>query len=235
MVMHLENIKKNVVIKVEIPEEDYKILSKIAKSKGYTLTNDYIREILIDAAEKGENMQLNKESIDQLSRKIEKTVQDLLNPFTQKIDELSSRIADLIESIEKDKEEKEEKPSPKEQKEEEIKTKKKTAIDILKEQGVIFSSEVQWLRNPDAYFKKLESSGAVVLYLDNERIALDREYWNRFKAKLDTIAIKDPKEVEELIMSEFGENGGKLFNILVKKGVVYYDEDLKAWTTSNDM
>ncbi|MGC8572978.1 MAG: hypothetical protein C0172_00700 [Caldisphaera sp.] len=225
------NSKKNVVIKIEIPEEDYKILSKIAKAKGYSLPNDYIRELIISSVEKGnaEQAQINKELIETISKRIERLMQDLLNPFTQKIDDLSSRIADLVESIE---ETKVEKPQQLQQKEE-AKSKKKTAIDILKEQGVIFSDEVQWLRNPDAYFKKLESSGAIVLYFDDERIALDKDYWDRFKSKLMTIAIRDAKEVEDLLASDFGENGGKLFNKLVKKGMVFYDEDMKSWSLSS--
>lgn len=191
MVGNLEENKKAIVVKVEIPEEDYKILTK--------------------------------DIVDQLSKKIEKIVQDLMNPYTQKIDQLSTKIADLIETIEESKEEK-----PIQQKEEE-KPKKKTAIDILKEQGVIFSEAVQWLRNPEAYFKKLESSGAIVIDLDNEKIALDKEYWNRFRAKLETIGIRDPKEVEDILVSDFGENGRKLFYKLSKKGKAYYDEDSHTW------
>ncbi|MGC8566497.1 MAG: hypothetical protein ACP5I6_03020 [Caldisphaera sp.] len=220
------NSKKNVVIKIEIPEEDYKILSKIAKSKGYSLPNDYIREIIILSAEKGnlEENQINKELIDNITKRIERVVQDLLNPFTQKIDELSSRIADLEERIE-GKEEKEGVQEEKEVKQQ----KKKTAMDVLKDQGVIFSDSVQWLRNPDAYFKKLESSGAIVLTLDNEKIALDKDYWNRFKEKLETIGVKDSREVEDILGSSFGENGAKLFSILSRKGMVYYDEDSRYW------
>jgi|BEDMetMinimDraft_2_1075160.scaffolds.fasta_scaffold00745_3 tRNA(His) 5'-end guanylyltransferase len=231
MVKRLEiNSKKNVVIKLEIPEEDYKILSKIAKSKGYSLPNDYLRELIISSVEKGnvEQSQLNKELIETISKRIERVMQDLLNPFTQKIDDLSSRIADLVESIEETKIEKSQQPLQKE----EPKSKKKTAIEILKEQGVIFSDDVQWLRYPDAYFKKLESSGAIVIYLDNERVALDKDFWDRFRSKLATIAIKDPKEVEDLLASDFGENGSKLFNKLVKKGLVFYDEDMKSWNLS---
>jgi len=231
MVKRLEiNSKKNVVIKLEIPEEDYKILSKIAKSKGYSLPNDYLRELIISSVEKGnvDQSQLNKELIETISKRIERVMQDLLNPFTQKIDDLSSRIADLVESIEETKIEKSQQPLQKE----EPKSKKKTAIEILKEQGVIFSDDVQWLRYPDAYFKKLEGSGAIVIYLDNERVALDKDFWERFRSKLGTIAIKDPKEVEDLLASDFGENGSKLFNKLVKKGLVFYDEDMKSWNLS---
>ena len=226
---------KKVVIKVEIPEDDYKVLSKIAKSSGYSLTVDFIKDAILSLAESGEKNISKREITEYISRRIEKVVQDLLNPFTQKIDSLSSRIAELeemMESIGGGKEEHQYKHQP----ERETKPqKRRTALEVLKEQGIIFSESVQWLRSPEAYFKKLEAGGAVVLNIDDEKVAMDREYWERFKAKLETIAIREPKEVEDILVSEFGENTSRLFEKLSKKGLVYYDDDLNFWLVSEEI
>ncbi|MCE4608402.1 MAG: hypothetical protein F7B61_05540 [Caldisphaeraceae archaeon] len=226
---------KKVVIKVEIPEDDYKVLSKIAKSSGYSLTVDFIKDAILSLAESGEKNISKREITEYISRRIEKVVQDLLNPFTQKIDSLSSRIAELeemMESIGGGKEEHQYKHQP----ERETKPqKRRTALEVLKEQGIIFSESVQWLRSPEAYFKKLEAGGAVVLNIDDEKVAMDREYWERFKAKLETIAIREPKEVEDILVSEFGENASRLFEKLSKKGLVYYDDDLNFWLVSEEI
>jgi len=231
---------RKVIIKVEIPEDDYKVLSKIAKSSGYSLTVDFIKDAILSLAESGEKNISKKEITEYISRRIEKVIQDLLNPFTQKIDSLSSRIAELeemIENIEGGKEEhQKEEYQYERQPEREVKQqKRRTALEILKEQGIIFSESVQWLRSPEAYFKKLEAGGAVVLNIDGEKVAMDREYWERFKAKLETIAIREPKEVEDILVSEFGENASRLFKKLSKKGLVYYDDDLNFWLVSEEI
>ena len=231
---------RKVIIKVEIPEDDYKVLSKIAKSSGYSLTVDFIKDAILSLAESGEKNISKKEITEYISRRIEKVVQDLLNPFTQKIDSLSSRIAELeemIENIEEGKEEHQKEEYQYERRpEKEVKQqKRRTALEILKEQGIIFSESVQWLRSPEAYFKKLEAGGAVILNIDGEKVAMDREYWERFKAKLETIAIREPKEVEDILVSEFGENASRLFEKLSKKGLVYYDDDLNFWLVSEEI
>jgi len=49
---------------------------------------------------------------------------------------------------------------------------RRTAMDILREQRFIIESEVQHLRNRDAFFRRLEAEGTIILETNKGRVAM---------------------------------------------------------------
>lgn len=101
---------------------------------------------------------------------------------------------------------------------------KKTAIEILTEQGVIFESEVK-LRDPDAFFNKLEREGAMIINTEKERIALSREFFEEFQNKIKQIHSSDKEETA----SKLETREAKLFRKLVEEGLAIYNSEIKGW------
>ena len=227
-----------VVIKLVIDYDDYKLLEAEAKREGYYIVSDYVRELIKRHLKSGgrgleglELKELSRELYTQLAKRLEKLIVDLLNPFTGKIDNISSQLAELIERIDSLAAKRglvEEKAITEEKKV--VKARKgQTAIERLKSQGVIFLEDVKWMKAPEKFFQKLEREGAVVFNLEDDKIAVDKDFWDKFNQALENISTKDPDDVEALITAELGEQAGKLFKKLLGSGIVYYDEDLSKW------
>ncbi|WP_157042904.1 hypothetical protein [Sulfuracidifex metallicus] len=141
---------KTIILKLS--DDEYRKLEEDARKEGFVLISDYIRHILLS-----DSVQDNLQSY----QKIERKVQDMINPFTQQIDDLKRRLADAIERID-EMEELVKKPSiegtTEKKKDEEGQTKKKTIVDILKERKVLYENEMK-ARDPSAIINKLRSTG----------------------------------------------------------------------------
>ncbi|MEM0304513.1 MAG: CopG family transcriptional regulator [Saccharolobus sp.] len=224
-------------ILVRVTDEEYKELEERAKKEGYVLVTEYVKSLILSSS--GTSIQFSQSDIQsQVLSRIEKKVQDMINPFTSQIEELKSKIANLTERIELLEGKLDHtKGSPKEiekksQKNYEGKytTKteqqqaKKTAIDILREQGVIFESELK-LNNPDAFFDKLERQGAIVITTDSERIAIDSNFMEEFKRKISEIHTSDEVEAQKFLSKQ----DYKLFQKLRQDSLIYFDADTKTW------
>ena len=216
-----------VVIKVELDEDVYRKLLDRARSSGYALVVDYVRDLLYRVAEGG----FGEGGFDRVGevivKRVERVVSDLVNPFTGKIDEVSRRLAELIEKLESS-EEAAEKPSVDYGRVQRGQH-RMGALDRLKVQKVVFWDDVSWMKAPERLFMKLEREGAIVFEVSGEKVAVDRDFWDEFVRVVEGIGVRDPDESSILVASSLGDKAASLFKRLVKAGLAYYDEDLGHW------
>ncbi|MCG2909614.1 MAG: hypothetical protein RXR59_02345 [Sulfolobus sp.] len=220
------------IISIKLSDDEYKLLEERAKKEGYVLLSEYIRAVLLGEESNNSTPTTTKLSEDillQISNKVEKKLMDYINPFTSQIEDLKKKIAELtekIEELEEIKKGQKQQPPQEETKikrQQETKT-KKTAIDILKEQGAVYESELK-LKDPDAFFNKLEHEGARIIYTERERIAVDPQFLDEFKKKVQEIHTSDQEEAA----SKLDPKQAKLFKKLVSDGIIIFDAELKGW------
>ena len=182
--------------------------------------------------------------VDTIVKRVERRLQDIINPWTAKIDSLSARIAEVIERIEdvekrveklenqlSQLQEKERTTQPYYQPQAEKRARRRTAIERLREQGVVFEHEVQWLRDRDAFFERLKREGALVLAVGGERIAIDREFWESFREKVEMMPTANDDEIRVLLTKQQYE----LFKKLKEAGLVYFDATKRVWRFTEDI
>ncbi len=224
---------KTLVIK--LTDEEYKQLEEEANKQGFAILSYYIKYKLLSQSpsdgisSSGSNV--NSQTIEEITRKLERKIQDMVNPFTAEVENLKQRIADLSEKIDKMESEKNEEVETKHEKRQYSQQpsgeKKKTVMDILKSQGAIYESEVK-LKNPDLFFEKIEKQGGKVLYTEKERIAVDIDFFNNFVRKLSDIHTPDDVEAQKYLTKQ----EHKLFQKLRQLGIIYFDNTAKAWKLS---
>lgn len=240
----MERGKKRVVLKIELDEEEYRDLEAVARSMGYELPTHLI-ESLVRGMIRGQLRpgQAPAASMDaeQLARRLRRTIEDLLNPYTAKIDEIARKIGQLIELVEGLTEgqaphaQAEAQPPARPARREsyayeERSPRRRSAMDRLREEGILLSSEARWINDPERFFSSLERRGAKVLRLGRDKfVAVHPEFWERFVRVLSETAVRDNSEVESLLDSSMGPAAVKLFRLLVQEGLAYYDEDEAAW------
>ena len=206
-------------------DDEYKQLEEKAKKEGYTLVSDYAKKVLLSPMPTQETLMNNIET--EVTRKLERKIQDLLNPFTAQIVDLRKRTAEIIEKLDNmtgEENKKKEEEAQKEKSGEQKRGGRKKAIEILEEQEIVFESELK-IRDPDPFFRRLELDGAKVLYLENERVAMTQKFYNDFIGKLKEIKTADPKETE----NKLNDKQAKLFRKLVQEAMVYYDAEKQSW------
>lgn len=175
----------------------------------------------------------------QLTRRL----QDLLIPYTGKLDDLNRSVAELVERMEKLEDrvrELAEKPAPPapstpprvvERRGEARGYARKgggtrpTAIERLRQQGVVFQTDLTWLNNPPAFFEKLRREGAVVIRLQEGYVAVDPEYWQRLERTLTQLSEPDLEEAARKLPDPMD----RLFKALVDNELAYYDNMTKRW------
>ena len=178
-------------------------------------------------------------------RRLERRIQDMINPWTAKVDSLSSKLAELVERLEALEEKVNElehrreaaPPQPPIQRErggghgyqavggQERRTRRRSAIERLREQGVVFEHDAQWLRDRNAFFERLRREGALVFEIGGERVAVDPEFWERFREKLAELPTANDEEARFLL----GKQHYDLFRKLKEAGVIYFDAGEKRW------
>ncbi len=110
--------------------------------------------------------------------------------------------------------------------------KKRTAIDILKEQGVIFESSIaRKLKDPNSFFNKLKKEGALIIETDTQRIAVDPGFWENFLDKLESISSYD----EEFVKKTMNPREYELFEELRLNGLVYFDRTKNKWVLLEEL
>ncbi len=220
-------------IVVELSDEEYRELERLAKERGYSLVARFVKEVILETI-KGERVEAAPD-LERLYSRLERRVQDLINPFTAKVDEVLRRTAELhsrVEELEQrmtglEERLKEEKPrAPR-------RGRRKSATERLREQGAVFEEDVQWLRNRDAFFDKLRREGALILETQTGRVAVDPEFWRRFVSRLSRIRSKSEDEILGKGMLSAQEY--RLFNKLKSSGLIYYEEDKKRWAVVEDL
>ncbi len=169
-----------------------------------------------------------EEWLESLLAKVDRKVQDLVNPYTAKVDELMRKIAELYERIEHvETEIKDIKKKLGEQRTyTQRKIERKSGIERLREQGVVFESELGRLRNRDAFFDYLSRQGAKIINVRGERVAIDPEFWDKFKRKVfDELSTSNEDEIKLLLTKQ----EYKLFIRLKESGLIYYDSTVRKW------
>jgi len=190
------------------------VKSVLAESIEKTLTSSNVIEVKGDV-------------VDKVVQRVERKVMDIINPFTAKVDNVASKLADLIERIEilEERVKKLEEEFKRVREQAIQKHHRRTAIDRLKERGVVFESELRWLRDRDAFFERLRRDGAIILDVKGERIAVYPSFWSKFKDKVEKLPTAIDDEIKVLLRDvEY-----KLFSKLREAGLVYYDASKRAW------
>jgi predicted RNase H-like nuclease (RuvC/YqgF family) len=168
-----------------------------------------------------------------------KSVIDAINAYTGKIDEMNRRLSHIIELLEDlaarvqnlEDEVSNALRSPRQARPEERKEPRRSAIDILKDQKVMFESDIaSKIRNRDAFFDKLRRSGAVVLELAKERVAVDPGFFAEFKRKVENLSVSS----DEALQKELGKVEVKLLKVMMNSGVAYFDGVKKKWVIDVD-
>lgn len=221
------------VVAVKLSDEEYVELERVARERGYTMVAEFVKDVILDLlkGERGET----PPSLERLYSRLERKVQDLVNPFTAKIDDVLRRTAELQSKVEEleqritglEERLRGERPRPARRE------RRKSAIERLKEQGAVFETDVRWLRNRDAFFEKLRREGALILDTSEGRIAVDPEFWRRFLARLSRL--KSRSEDEILGKGMLNAQEYRLFKALKSSGLVYYEEEKKRWAAVEDL
>jgi len=231
------------IVTIKLTDEEFNQLKSRAAARGFESISEYMKSLALsehkpieaqvlpqkEAKEKAEEGS-SKER--ELVQSIARAVQDIVNPFTAKIDELARSVAELRERIEKLEEAVQKGAHEAEARPEAARPSKAgrgaTAIERLSIEGVVFQSELTWLKNPKAFFDKLKREGAVVIELEGEYIAVDPEFWDKFQSKLSGTNERDPAKVAKSLP----EKMASLFKKLLSEGKVVYDSEEGVWRAS---
>jgi uncharacterized protein YoxC len=106
------------------------------------------------------------------------------------------------------------------------KSSKKRAIEILRERKVRCVSEMRGARNPEAVIESMKREGAVVVRTEGDTCAVDPEFWDEFKRRLNEV--KSPND-EEVLSKLRDERMKRLFQLLRRAGALYLDNKSKSW------
>jgi hypothetical protein len=167
-------------------------------------------------------------------------LEDLINAYTSKADQVLQRLSQLVEAFEALSEKldrvaealskqqvlgrAEEKPGVSEKS---AKREKTTVCEVLGRQLVLLESEiVDKIRNRDAFFSAIESKcGDIVIEGLKERIAVEKGFWQQFLDKLSKIDTSDDDKIKkQLDPLEF-----KLFKALKESVHIVYSTTEKKW------
>ncbi len=226
-------------ILISIDDNTYRKIKEQAAVKGYSSIEQYIEHILRTHVEAPTIESTQQKDIgrliDKYVAKIERKIMDIINPYTSKMDEAKREIASLYEAIESIKEKiadiegkiKELEEHQQSRARQQYPEKRKTAIEILREQKVFYESLLSnRIRNRDTFFRKLENEGAVILNIEGERVAIDPEFWRIFTEKIDSIWSSSDAAIKKVLSSRQEQ---ELFEKLRKANMIIYDNSLKKW------
>lgn len=210
-------------VTIELDNDTYRKLVEKAEAEGYTMLKDYILYIIKKSLEE---IPVDAESIfTKLKTKIMRLVQDEVNKYSSILTEVRNQIADLYEKIDslnkiiEELKKTEQTPVIKQ------KTMKKTGIERLREEKIVFESNLPKYIQGDRFFKYLEREGAIILPL-KERVAIDPSYWSLFKRIVfEELSSDDEEEIRE----KLGKPGYELFIKLRDETLIYYDPKKKKW------
>lgn len=222
------------VILIRVDDKIYEELEKRAKAGGLLTVAEYIRSLILkelgSAQREEEERRAYGTLMEKLTNIVERRIQDRINPFTSKIDELARKLSEIVERVEaledRVNELVERASVQREIKKEKKVVTKKSAIDILKEQKVIYEHEIVGkIRDRDSFFAKLAREGARILELKDERVALDLDFLSKFSEKLKRLQTQNEDEIKK-VLDPVEE---QLFKKLKESALVVYNSSLKQW------
>ncbi|WP_240938911.1 hypothetical protein [Metallosphaera hakonensis] len=194
-----------------------------ARNNGFVLLSDYIKFKLLGNTSITSLQQGSKD----LNESMDSITNELLS-VKKKLGELSERVETIESALINRQTIQPSGTEPKREKKEEkrpVQEQRRSAMDYLREQGVMYESKMSNLKNPDALFDKLESQGAKIIWTAEERIAMDPTFYNNFIAKLAQIHTPDETEAQKHLSRQEHE----LFQRLRKTGSIYFDNQDKYW------
>jgi len=78
---------------------------------------------------------------------------------------------------------------------------KKTALDIIRDQGVIFESDLKNIDNKERFFGYLSKHGVIIIEGSKERVAVTKEFLTNFEKELEKY--RSPAEAEEKLREPY--------------------------------
>jgi len=239
-----------VVLRIQLPREKYEELKRIAEEKGYSLPSDLVKT-LIEGLIEGVPTGGAPKGVEQEIRRLERRLTDLLNPYTGKLDEILRRLSEIQEALEECQAQparpyrepgyEQPRPTPRpaqarprgqwqrQGREERPRRQYRSGIERLKGDKVVTLSDVKWMNMPDKFFEKLKREGAIVFQAGGETVAVDPDYWREFLGLVERYSVRDPEEMARILEEELGERAVRLFNMLVRSGLAYFDEEAGGW------
>lgn len=220
----------------------YEVLEKIIKDERYKglPPEEAVRQFIIDAVAQAEKE--GKALIPLTPRKEGEGVAvavpdsfiiqklDNIHKWTSRTYEILEALLDRVSTLEQEIKSMTAgappRPPPKAVEHEERGRRRKSAIDFLREQKIMFEADIaDRIRNRDAFFERLRRDGAVVLELKYGRVAIDPDYWKEFRSALNELDTSDDTEIERRL----GKKGYALLRALSEDGVVYFDATKRKW------
>jgi cell division septum initiation protein DivIVA len=227
-------------IAVSVKRDVYEALRKLAESKNMSLY-EFVKKTLEELASTGSMVSTSQPSevlskIDQLIKAVS-ILQEADRELERKLAEISARVEQLekqlttISSSHTAQSSVEHSvlatnSSTKTSTHVAQGTKRKTAIEVLREAKLRCISEMRSAKNPEAIIERMRSGGAVVVMTDEDVCAVDPDYWDLFKRKLNESKMPDDKEVLSKLKDEKMK---KLFQLLRKAGALYLDAKTREW------
>lgn len=240
---------------LKLDDEVYRKLEELARRYGLLSASEMVKMLVMKAlasSSEGQDLALEHTKrthvlAEKLVTVVERRLLDKINPFTSKIDDVAKKLAAVIErleivedrigELERKVKELEERLSHSKVHERAIlhrsegserreTTKRRSILEILREQGVLFESDIaSRIRDRDRFFAKLRKLGAIVLELKNERVAIDPEFWNGFIEKVQSISTS----VEDEVSNTLNEKEVRLFKALKESALIYFDRTTGRW------
>lgn len=218
---------------LELP---YEVIERIVKSYPGLPIEAAIKQFIVDAL--GGGVQITQPPQD--LGKLQKLIQDMVNPFTAKVDELARKLGYVIDSLESISEKireleddvRKHKPEVQVSLPQQSKEPRKSAIDVLRDQKVMFEKDIaSRIKNRDAFFEKLRREGAIILEVKGQRVAIEPNYWKEFKGVIQTLMSSNESELRD----KLGKIGHNLLKMLWEGGIVYYDAVNKRWRFTEEL
>ncbi|WP_434731532.1 CopG family transcriptional regulator [Thermogladius sp. KZ2Tp1] len=214
--------KKKRPLTVYLDEDLFRALAFLSEKEGYPSILDYVVKLIKERVEGAEKGGLE----DSVKARVARIVQDELNKQLQVIESLRRQVAELYERVDYLTSVVEEIKSRAAEVSEQRRERRKTGIERLREEKVVFESGLPKKLNRDAFFNYLRREGAVVIETSKERIAVDPDFWEDFKTKLfEKAATSDEDELRKAL----GDKGFMLFTKLRDDNQVIYDPVTKKW------
>jgi len=173
----------------------------------------------VSAKELREEKERKPEARDDLSTVLEKLtrIEGLLADVLEKLESLEERLPKQVEQRKEGRsEERGGKVFIKGREE------KKSALDIMKDQGILFESDLRSVANKDRFFGYLSRHGVIVVEGTRERVAVTEEFLKSFKNELEKCG--NPGEAEERLKGSFK----RFYELLRASGYLLHDVK-KGW------
>lgn len=219
--------KKFRELSIKLPEDVYSQLEEMALKNGFSSISDYAVFILINTTK---TRSLPDEVFEKIKSRLDRHIQSELNKGLSVIETIKKQIVELYEKIDELKQRIDQlerdihKPPLEKPRTEQIK--RKTAIERLKEEKIVFESTLSPRIQRDRLFAYFERMSAVVLKLSKERVAVDPEFWKWFKDKLlNEVSTNREEEIRSIL----GDKGFELWKILYSDNVILFDSKTRKW------